>query len=243
MADYRDAGHLPQLRADGLPPPPAGLPRQRRGVTPQMIGRYPDYDVLAHAGHWDEPTRAVVLGRLDPPPPRFFDAAEATTLRAFCDTVTAQDGDPRIPVLELVDAKLHEGKLEGYQHAGMPDDRDAWRLAARGLDETARERGAEGFTAADEELRVEICSAFAAGELSGGAWERLDVQGAWSVLMRDTLEAFYSHPWSWNEIGFAGPAYPRGYSRLGAGATEQWEAEEAFDVDPVQDVRRRGVDR
>ena len=41
--------------------------------------------------------------------------------------------------------------------------------------------------------------------------------------MRDTLAAFYSHPWAWNEIGFGGPAYPRGYARLGVGLSEAWE--------------------
>ena len=44
--------------------------------------------------------------------------------------------------------------------------------------------------------------------------------------MRSILGAFYSHPWAWNEIGFGGPAYPRGYSRLGAGLSETWEGEE-----------------
>ena len=36
--------------------------------------------------------------------------------------------------------------------------------------------------------------------------------------MRGVLGAFYSHPWAWNEIGFGGPAYPRGYARLGPGS-------------------------
>ncbi len=39
--------------------------------------------------------------------------------------------------------------------------------------------------------------------------------------MRSVLSAFYSHPWAWNEIGFGGPAYPRGYARLGAGQREE----------------------
>ena len=34
--------------------------------------------------------------------------------------------------------------------------------------------------------------------------------------MRVVLSCFYSHPWAWNEIGFGGPAYPRGYSRFGS---------------------------
>ena len=104
------------------------------GTTPQHKGRYPDFDVLEQVAHWDEATRAAVLPRVESPPPiRFFTPAEAGTLRAFCDAVTAQDEEPRIPVLELVDDKLHAGRLEGYRYADMPDDREAWRLAARGL--------------------------------------------------------------------------------------------------------------
>ena len=33
--------------------------------------------------------------------------------------------------------------------------------------------------------------------------------------MRYACTAFYAHPWAWNEIGFGGPAYPRGYKILG----------------------------
>ena len=35
--------------------------------------------------------------------------------------------------------------------------------------------------------------------------------------------AFYSHPAAWNEIGFAGPAYPRGYKNLGVDRREPFE--------------------
>ncbi len=52
--DFRLADHLPKLREGGRPADPNQLPRQRRGRTPQMHGRYPDYDVLEQAAHWDE---------------------------------------------------------------------------------------------------------------------------------------------------------------------------------------------
>ena len=61
--------------------------------------------------------------------------------------------------------------------------------------------------------------------------------------MRAVLSEFYAHPWAWNEIGFGGPAYPRGYARLGIGLRESWEGEEQFDVDPVRDIAERGIDR
>jgi len=62
------------------------------------------------------------------------------------------------------------------------------------------------------------------------------------VVMRDALSAFYAHPWAWNEIGFGGPAYPRGYARLGIGMSEAWEGEEAIHPDPVPDVKRKGLE-
>jgi Gluconate 2-dehydrogenase subunit 3 len=242
--DPRRPDHLPHRREGGLPAPPEGLPRQRRGVTPQMRGRYPDYDVLEAAGHWDERTRAVLFDRVEHPPPiRFFSAAEAETLTAFCDTAMAQEREPRIPVLRYVDEKLRRGRLDGYQYADMPDDRETWRLVARGLDQAARERGEASFAAAPADVRVAVVADFAHACLRGGAWEQLNVARAWTVVMRDVLAAFYAHPWAWSEIGFGGPAYPRGYARLGVGQRDAWEGREAFAVDPVQDVRARGVDR
>ncbi len=56
--------------------------------------------------------------------------------------------------------------------------------------------------------------------------------------MRSVLAAYYSHPWAWNEIGFGGPAYPRGYARLGADMGEAWEGAEAFDRDPARGRER-----
>src|SRR5207253_5895316 len=132
--------HLPRDGRD--PADPAGLPRQRRGITPQMHGRYPDYDVLEQAGHWDEVTRRVVLGRVENVPPiRFFEPREARTLEAFCDVVMHQDAEPRIPVLNYVDEKLHRAELDGYQYEGLPDDRETWRIVARALGEEAGRRG------------------------------------------------------------------------------------------------------
>jgi Gluconate 2-dehydrogenase subunit 3 len=235
--DFRRAGHLPNQNA-GSPADPYELPRQRRGQTPQMHGRYPDYDVLEQSGHWDPVTRELVRRRVhDVPEIRFFSAREAATLRALTDVLTAQDSEPRIPVVNYVDEKYAKGELDGYQYDDMPDDRDAWRLVAQGLDEEATRRGAASFAAASADVQQAITGAFAESELSGGAWEQLNGKRAFALVMRVTLSCFYSHPWAWNEIGFGGPAYPRGYSRFGSpdlqpAERESWEGLEAVDTDP-----------
>jgi hypothetical protein len=199
-----------------------------------------DYDVMETAGSWDEATRRVVTARLDVAGPlRFFSAAEEPILRAFCDTCLAQDEEPRVPVAEMVDRKLHEGKLDGFQYAGMPDDRETWHLVLRGLEETARRRHGVAFAELDGESREGIVDGLARGWLHGDTWEHLDVKRAWSVCMRGMLSEFYSHPWAWNEIGFGGPAYPRGFMRLGPlGVREPYERPGATDEDPVRVAER-----
>jgi hypothetical protein len=202
-----------------------------------MIGRYPDYDVLANRHNWDDATRRVIDARLEPSGPlRFFTPEEEPTLRAFCDVTTAQDVEPRVPVAEMVDDKFASGKLDGFRYANMPRDPDTWRLVLRGLDETAKARQqVESFAACDAQAREEIVTALSQGELSGGAWNELDVSRAWSVCMRAILAAFYSHPWAWNEIGYGGPAYPQGYMRLGPVSTlEPHERPGATSEDPVR---------
>jgi hypothetical protein len=245
--DLGAGDHLPKLRPGRRPPHPEWLPRQRRGTTPQMIGRYPDYDVLDSSDTWDDATREVVLARLEPPGPlRFFTPQEEPTLRAFCDTVMAQDAEPRIPVAEAVDDKLAAGRLDGYQYAGMPDDRDTWRLVLRGLDHTARQVYRCAFAECAAERRENVVDEFAKARLVGGPWEELSVRRAWTVVMRAVLAAFYSHPWAWNEIGFGGPAYPRGYMRLGGTGTgqasglEPFERPGAYAAVPVRRDDRRG---
>jgi hypothetical protein len=235
----KDKGeHLPHLREGGAPPRPSWLPRQRRGTTPQMIGRYPEYDVMESADTWDEVTRGVVMARLAPAGPmRFFAPSEEATLRAFCDVTTGQDEDPRVPVAESVDAKLADGKLDGFQYADMPDDRETWHLVLAGLEETAQQRYRTPFAELSIDQQEKIVGDLSDGDLSGGSWDRLNVSRAWSVCMRAILSGFYSHPWAWNEIGFGGPAYPRGYMRRGPVSTiEPSESRGATGEDPVETV-------
>jgi hypothetical protein len=120
----------------------------------------------------------------------------------------------------------------------MPEDPETWRRVVRGLDEAA---GAPGFAAAPLARQQEIVGRFAAADLHGGTWATLDVGRAWSVVMRAVLAAFYSHPWAWSEIGFGGPAYPRGAMRMqiGPAGREPHERPEAFGPDPVRDLDGR----
>ena len=237
MRDLTRPDHLPNLREGRRPPEPSWLPRQRRGITPQMIGRYPDYDVFDASDTWDAATARVIAERMEVRGNfSFFTPDEQPTLRALCDVAVAQDAEPRVPVPELIDEKLAAGRLDGYQYADMPDDRDTWRLTLAGLDEVTADRH-DGCRFAGLEPRSQeaIVEDLSKGQLRSASFDRLNITRAWSVCMRMILAAFYSHPWAWNEIGFGGPAYPRGFMRLGPTSTrEPFERPGATDEDPVR---------
>lgn len=46
-------------------------------------------------------------------------------------------------------------------------------------------------------------------------------------IVNDIVKSYYAHPTAWNEIGWGGPASPRGYVRLRADRRDPWEAAEA----------------
>ena len=41
-----------------------------------------------------------------------------------------------------------------------------------------------------------------------------------------SVSVYYAHPAAWSEIGFGGPASPRGYVRMQANRRDPWEAME-----------------
>src|SRR5581483_8244524 len=99
----------------------------RHGITPQNKGRYDGYDVLAQVDTWDELTAGVVLARLAPfTDLSFFDMTENAIAGALCDLLLNQDGEPRIPVVGLIDQRLALGETDGWHYADLPEDGEAW---------------------------------------------------------------------------------------------------------------------
>jgi len=194
--------------------------------------RFGDYDSLAQAHTWDAGTRETVLSRTGPPPrPRFFTPEEGPVADALFDRLLAQDREPRVPVTRMVGERLAAGETDGWRYEDMPEDGDAWRRTLKALDDDARSRFGAGFASVDRVGQRELIQAVQ--DLSGKAWHGMPAQHVWSLWTRYACTAFYSHPWAWNEIGFGGPAYPRGYLRLGVGLREPWERPDSRPDDPV----------
>ena len=64
-------------------------------------------------------------------------------------------------------------------------------------------------------------------------WHGMPARRVWSLWTRYACTAFYSHPFAWDEMGFPGPAYPRGYKNAGVDKREPFEVADAEPEDPV----------
>ena len=205
--------------------------------------RYPGYDVLSKwsGPSWNEKTREVIRRRLAIAlEPRFFTAEEFETVSAIAARIVPQPATrPPIPVAALVDRKLDEGTLDGYRMASAPRDGEAWRIGLVALDAEAQSAYQKRFAALADELQDRLLHRAQAGELNAPEWGALSPSDFFKKrLARDIVLAYYAHPTAWSEIGFGGPASPRGYVRLDFNERDPWEAAEAHGEDDAAAVRR-----
>lgn len=193
---------------------------------------YPGYDVL---GKWDSPsfdetTRAVLRRRLEEVPPRRFLAAEEwRRLEAACARLIPQpEREPPIPIVPWIDAMLHENRGEGFRYEDCPPLRRAWRQGLKGLAHEAERRFARAFETLPGEDQDAVLRAVQAGEVEPEAWAGLPPGRFFGdLLLKTVVGVYYAHPAAWSEIGFGGPASPRGYVRLGLDGVDPWDGRES----------------
>jgi hypothetical protein len=195
-------------------------------------GPYRDYDVLAkwNSESFDDPTRDVLRKRLYAVPARrFFTKDEWRILNALVARVLPQpDRSEPVPITPWIDAQLAEGRQEGFRYANMPRQAEAWRAGLANIDAEARQRYDRGFAALDPASADALLRALEQGGADPSLWHGIDGQCFFVTVLAKTVAAiYYAHPAAWSEIGFGGPASPRGYVRLGFDQRDRWEAKEA----------------
>jgi hypothetical protein len=196
--------------------------------------RFPGFNAAGQARHWDRVTASVVLGRLGLPPDlRFFTPAEEAAATALCDQLLGQVGEAVVPLVPLIDARLAESQTDGWHYDDMPEDGQAWRQSLASLDADAQDKFGRGLAQcapAEQEALIQ-----AVQDLGPGDWHGLNAKHVWSLWTRYACTAFYADPRAWNEMGFPGPAYPRGYKNAGVDAREPFEVADALPADdPVR---------
>lgn len=207
--------------------------------------RFPGFDVLDQSSHWDPVTTGVVLARTGMAPDiRFFTPHEQGIATALCDQLLGQHDEPtpeaKVPLVNLIDSRLAEQQTDGWHYDDMPADGQAWRDTLSALDADARQQFDAGFAACSRQQQAVLIQAVQ--DRGTDAWHGLRANRVWSLWTRYACTAFYSHPSAWSEIGFSGPAYPRGYKNAGVDKLEPFEVHDARpSEDPLRG--RRGAER
>ena len=195
--------------------------------------RFAGFRVLDQAGHWDRVTAGVVLSRIGIPPGiRFFTPAEEAAATALCDQLLGQDSEPKVPVVQQIDARLAEQETDGWRYEDMPEDGQAWRATLGYLDADCQ--AAVSCTLAEAAAADQRAVIQAVQDLGAKDWHGLVAEHVWSLWTRYACTAFYAHPSAWDEMGFPGPAYPRGYKNAAVDGREPFEvADTRPSDDPV----------
>jgi hypothetical protein len=215
-------------------------------------GYYTGYSTLDQKKRWEKATRTVVVERVEHISViRFFSPKEAELLGAVIDRVMPQDDRAEgrtIPILPVLDERLHKNLLNGYRYEDMPSDQEAYRVAIEAIEQMAQARFRKSFSALTVHRQELILKSLHDGKPDPDhlVWQRIPVHRFWAMLMEDCVTAYYSHPWAWDEIGFGGPAYPRGYMRLENGLPEPWEKDEqryewSAPVDSLSELDEEGA--
>jgi hypothetical protein len=196
---------------------------------------YPDYDVLDKwdTPSWNNQTREVVNRRLvRVPQRRFLSEEQWALLEAIAARLVPQDDrDEPIPIVPWIDDMLHENRTPGYRYADMPPMRDAWRQGLDAINAESGERHSASFVALSGADQDSLLRAIQRGEVQAEEWRSLPAKRFFKSLLKEVVSVYYAHPAAWGEIGFGGPASPRGYVRLGFDERDPWEAKEVESTD------------
>jgi len=195
-------------------------------------GYYAGFSTLSQSPYWDAATRNTVTERVTHPPERrFFTAYEWKFWETvFSHLIPQTDRTPerQIPLMPPLDARLHANQTAGYRYESMPQDREAYKIGIQAINnESVTQFGGEFLNVGHWQQEKVLQSIHdSRPQSSPEIWKAMSVSRFWQLIMNDAMEAYYSHPWAWDEIGFGGPAYPRAYTRLENGEPEPWEVRE-----------------
>ncbi|MEW6624251.1 MAG: gluconate 2-dehydrogenase subunit 3 family protein [Bacillota bacterium] len=192
-----------------------------------MRGHYKEFDVLRSFVKWDERTQRLIKDRMaSGEKVVFFSEQEQELLLAVLEVVLAEKDEKLLKrVAAYIGDSLGNGHGKGYRDAALPDEKDLFRKGLQGIVDTAHElyQGRD-FSKLTLEEKIAVIESLKSGQGRGITWQSIDSKKFFKELLTAAVSSFYSQPEIWSEIGYAGPAYPRGYVRVELGGQDPWEA-------------------
>ena len=189
---------------------------------------YPSFDVMKERHEWDDHTQSIVMSRAKPNNVlHFLTPPEAGMIRRIGSLLVGDETPEALDfVLVHIDRTLHHFPGESQRKTGVPEAPKLLRAGLHALEQAAHALHSSSFTdldAAAQKQYLQDISQSAAKP--AGVWHGIPQAELFRKLLNLTVEAYCSHPKVWSDIGYAGPAYPRGYVRTQMGQLDPWEGQ------------------
>lgn len=182
----------------------------------------PNYNSLDRTGHWDRETQSVIKKRLaeetgESLAYEFLTEREAEILELLVDTLVPQEKDSGfVRVAQSIDRDL-AGDIKGVRYGKNPWPQDFYRQGLAAIEKFSKDefgKPVEDFSQTQLQKLAEKIFSLPVENFLHRFLQR---------VLSDATAIYFSHPVSWNRIGFPGPAFPEGYPFLDCGEKEKWE--------------------
>lgn len=183
---------------------------------------------MSQQDEWDDNTQHIVTSRLIRDREyRFLTLVEAEVLRALCSTLIDDDRADVIQyVLCHIDQTLDQSIGESERKVGIPKAQTLIREGLRRIQAATLAKHRLSYMGLDPIKQRQELEKLSENKAEPALkWAGFPQKELFMKLLTYTIEAYYSHPTPWSEIGYGGPAYPRGYIRTQLGQLDPWEAQ------------------
>jgi len=198
-------------------------------MTKQMHKKthYPQYHVLEQAEHWDSHTREIVYDRINYTyTPSFLTTDEVELLKQLCMHLIDDKNEEILDyIIRHIDETLSSNIGENQREFGIPKGQELIREGLKFINSTTKHYNYMLFIESNDDAQLAILEQLNKGKLDSTEWTIKLQKALFKKILSLAVDAYYSHPLIWSEIGYGGPAYPRGYVRAEIGNLDPWEAQ------------------
>ena len=195
---------------------------------------YPGYDVRDSIKEWDPITTDLILKRMGPYPPlKFLKDKEVPLLRTIAQHLVYDNRDNIFNwVIHYIDERLNNKMGEYQRRPNTPPEDILIRKGLTAINNLSQKLYNKNFISTSVKKQFEMLSLLQLKKAPNiPDWSTVPQKQLFDKLLILTVSAYYSHPEVWSEIGYGGPAYPRGYYRIEFGLRDPWEAERKKETD------------
>ncbi|TDF99480.1 gluconate 2-dehydrogenase subunit 3 family protein [Paenibacillus piri] len=189
---------------------------------------YPSFEVMNEQDEWDDHTQTIVTSRLKPNINLQFLTSKEAELVKRISSLFVNDQTPEVLdfVVGHIDQTLYQSPGESQRKADVPKAPELIRAGLQAIEQGVQEQYTSAFLEldmAEQKQYLQYISESIAKPQE--VWDGIPQEALFKKLLNLTYESYCSHPKVWSEIGYAGPAYPRGYVRTQLGQLDPWEAQ------------------